>query len=242
MTQIAPAYVLGPPLPGILRPPSYSFDAAIAAGEFKETCNMACHVAKNHGHGCDFSNRKYGGPVTAMVAGKVSQRYIQNTPGKIGHGARIIVVKQANGRNQGYAHFGSWAANTEVGKSVGRGQLLGWVGDTGATNPHLHCHEKNAAGTAYEIWLLLEQNHGVQFNAGTNGVNIRSAPGLAGPLYAVCRTSGIYRKSDNKYLGGHDLVLKARPAAHVYKDGYWWEPKLLGTTAVYVARNFVHFV
>jgi hypothetical protein len=175
-----------------------------------------------------------------MAAGRVTQRYTQNTPGLIGHGSKIIVI--TNGHNQGYAHVKSYAANTEVGKWVGRGQTIAYVGNTGTKDWHLHTHDKDAAGKVFEVWNLLEQNHGVQFNAGTNGVNIRSAPGLAGPLYAVCRTAGIYRKSDNKYLGAHDMVLKARPAAHVYKDGYWWEPKLLGTAAVWMARNFVHFV
>jgi len=242
MTQIAPAYVLGSPLPGIIRPPSYSSAAAYAAHEFKEICNMACHVAKNHGHGCDFWNGRAGDPIFAMAAGKVVQRYKQNTPGQIGHGSLIIVIKQANGRDNGYAHLASFAANTEVGKSIGRGQIIAKVGNTGTTSPHLHTHDRKGTGDAREIWNLLEQNHGVQFNAGTNGVNIRSAPGLAGALYAVCRTAGIYRKSDNKYLGAHDMVLKARAAAHVYKDGYWWEPKLLGTTPVWMARNFIHFV
>ena len=93
-----------------------------------------------------------------MEAGLVYQCYIQNTPGMIGHGARIVRIRHTNGSNTGYAHLASFAPGIKVGVSVSRGQQVGTLGKSGADACHLHTHYQDAGGTHRECFDLLNQN------------------------------------------------------------------------------------
>ena len=240
VTQKAAVFVLGSPVPGYIWP-----HGVFHLPAFTESRTLAGHIAAHTALGCDFSNGRTGDPVTAMVAGEVYQLYVQHTPGELGDGALIVRVRQAGGRNQGYAHLLNFAPGLKVGHSVARGQLLGHVGKSGVSTAqehpeHLHCHDQDAAGNHHEVYAELEQNHSIQFNANASGVNIRLAPGLAGSIWAVARTAGIYVGGTR--IGGHDDLLSPREAAQVTKDGYQWLPRRIANHDVWVARPFVHFV
>lgn len=242
MAQKPAVFVLGSPLPGFIYPQS-----TVHLPDFRETRTLKQHQAAGQGNGCDFGNTKTGAPVYAMVAGKLEQLYIQDAGrhgvlDQLGDGSLIARIFQANGDNQGYAHFLRFAPGLKRGQQIARGQYLGAVGTSGAPGqPHLHCHHQDGRLRSYEVYGLLEQNHSIQFNAGTNGVNIRRAPGLAAPIWAVARADGIYAVPAQR-VAGHDDPLTPRPAAQVAKDGYLWLPRRLAGQDVWVARNFVHFV
>jgi len=53
-------------------------------------------------------------------------------------------IKHSGGYESGYAHLSRYASGLQVGDKVHQGQLVAYVGSTGAsTGPHLH----------HEIWL-----------------------------------------------------------------------------------------
>lgn len=236
MAQLPAAYVLGSPLPGVI----YPRHAAPPAGSFVESFTLAEHIAAGRAKGCDFTRgNSVGAAVYAMRAGVVYQRYVQHTPGQEGDGALIIRIKAADGHNQGYAHLLDF--RVALGQSVVRGQLIGHQGQSGAPRgPHLHCHDQTTSSlNHHEVWNLLEQNRSVQFNA-TASANLRSAPGIAAPIYANRNSSGIFHQGVK--IAGPDALLTPHLAAEVVKDGYVWLPKRIGAANVWVARNFVHFV
>jgi murein DD-endopeptidase MepM/ murein hydrolase activator NlpD len=145
---------LASPVPGVI----VAKGKAHAPGQFRVTSTLADHIASGRGKGTDVFNGECGAPVFAMEAGLVYQRYIQNTPGLIGHGARIVRIRHANGSNTGYAHLASFAPGIEVGVNVSRGQQVGTLGISGADACHLHAHYQDAGGTHREFFDLLDQN------------------------------------------------------------------------------------
>jgi murein DD-endopeptidase MepM/ murein hydrolase activator NlpD len=73
-----------------------------------------------------------GTPIYAADAGYIASSQWTNT----GYG-RMLIVDHGNGFRTLYAHMNSFAV--EVGQSVGRGQVIGYSGNTGrSTGPHLH--------------------------------------------------------------------------------------------------------
>ena len=129
-----------------------------APKQFRVTSTLADHIASGRAKGTDISNGACDAPVFAMEAGLVYRRYIQNTPGLVGHGARIVRIRHADGSNTGYAHLASFARGIKVGVTVRRGQQIGTVGRSGADACHLHTHYQDALGTHREFFDLLGQN------------------------------------------------------------------------------------
>lgn len=171
--------MFGNPVPGYIHPKSWVRPAGNT--DFRQSQTCSDHLARGAGCAQDISNQREGSPVLAMEAGKVTSRYIQNTPGKVGHGSLIMRVTGA-GRldgggywSQGYAHLQSFSV--PLGTIVTRGQQIGIVGSTGAPGqPHLHCdvkHHTSAApnGVAKDLWPLLDQN--IIPPGGSDDVNIK---------------------------------------------------------------------
>lgn len=94
---------------------------------------------KRH-QGVDYAAPK-GTPVLATANGSVGFIGKQNGYGK------TVVVKHANSYSTLYAHLSSWKSKIKPGTRVKQGQIIGFVGQTGAaTAPHLH-YEFRVNGT-----------------------------------------------------------------------------------------------
>lgn len=155
------------PVPGYLHPEGWVRPPGNL--DFVVTRGCAAHLRTGVGCALDIGNARQGAPVYAMAAGRVTSRYVQNTPGQVGHGALIMRVTHA-GRldaggywSTGYAHLQSFSVG--LGTIVAKGQQIGVLGATGygITGPHLHTDGKLHTtqfpnGVAKDLWPLLDQN------------------------------------------------------------------------------------
>jgi LysM repeat protein len=93
-----------------------------------------------HGYnGIDFGASR-GTPVFASAAGQV---IVARAFGYNGGYGKYIVISHDNGTQTLYGHLNS--VSVSVGESVGQGQYLGEVGNTGrSTGPHLHFEVRGA--------------------------------------------------------------------------------------------------
>ena len=83
-------------------------------------------------HGIDYA-APAGTPVHSVADGTVTFRGWDK-----GGGGNTIKIKHAGGMETGYLHLKSFAKGISVGTRVSQGQLIGYVGSTGAsTGPHL---------------------------------------------------------------------------------------------------------
>lgn len=81
-------------------------------------------------HGIDISNET-GTPIYATASGVVHKAEYTSGYGK------HLVIDHGNGYKSLYAHL--YSAKVKIGESVGKGQIIGLMGDTGySTGPHLH--------------------------------------------------------------------------------------------------------
>lgn len=81
-----------------------------------------------------------GTPIIAAAAGTV---VISKQPGWNGGYGAYVVIKHDNGTQTLYAHMSTNI--TSMGQSVGQGQTIGYVGNTGkSTGPHLHFELRGA--------------------------------------------------------------------------------------------------
>jgi murein DD-endopeptidase MepM/ murein hydrolase activator NlpD len=118
---------------GLLRTP---VDGARMSSLFGMRRHPILGYAKMH-QGIDFAAAS-GTPIMAAGDGVVveARRW-----GGYGNWLRI---KHSGGYESGYAHLSRYASGLEVGDKVRQGELVAYVGSTGAsTGPHLH----------HEIWL-----------------------------------------------------------------------------------------
>jgi hypothetical protein len=237
----APTPLLQSPLPGWIHPPGSSW----SGGEFGVISDLADHIRTGRGRGSDIASFPTAGgqPVRLMRSGYLYQKYRQpyHNPPQIGDGALILRFRDAAG-NDGYAHLEAWASDLVIGRWYTAGKIIGWVGKSGTSHYHLHCHWQTPDGVHHEVYWQLEQSRNLQFNGGVNGVRIRSVPGLAGAIIGTVGPGGIVRKSDGKVVAPAAAILTRRHVVHLYKDGYWWEPILVGGLAGWTARPFIHFV
>lgn len=91
---------------------------------------------REHHSGIDISGTGYGSPIYAANNGTIITKKIQNDYGY------YITINHNNGYWTLYAHMSRFA-NVNVGDTVMRGQIIGYMGSTGwATGPHLH----------FEVW------------------------------------------------------------------------------------------
>ena len=74
-----------------------------------------------------------GTPIKASGDGKIVHR------GKKGGYGRTVIIRHGGTYSTLYAHMHKYARNTQVGKRVKQGQIIGYIGKSGlATGPHLH--------------------------------------------------------------------------------------------------------
>jgi murein DD-endopeptidase MepM/ murein hydrolase activator NlpD len=75
----------------------------------------------------------YGTPLVAMNSGtvRVNSHY---------QGGRQVYVNGDDGITYYYAHMSRWASGLSTGQRVNKGQVIGYVGDSGNARgtPHLH--------------------------------------------------------------------------------------------------------
>lgn len=105
--------------------------------------------------GLDISGTGYGSPVYATNNGTIITRTYHYSYGN------YIVINHNNGYYTLYAHMSRFANGLKVGSNVNRGQIIGYVGQTGsATGPHVHLEAwyGNApykrGGTRLNPWTL----------------------------------------------------------------------------------------
>lgn len=75
-----------------------------------------------------------GTPVHAVLSGTVIQRTVWN--GTSTGGGNMIIVRHIDGEATGYLHLNTM--DVVVGQTVAQGEVIGTVGSTGASYPHLH--------------------------------------------------------------------------------------------------------
>jgi murein DD-endopeptidase MepM/ murein hydrolase activator NlpD len=122
------------PPPETTEPPSGSLacpvDGAVA---FTDTWGARRSGGRSH-KGVDMIAAR-GTPVVAVEAGTIKR--LRNG----GLGGITVTLRGASGDEYYYAHLDGWAPGLNTGQSVGVGELIGYVGNTGNaqyTVPHLH--------------------------------------------------------------------------------------------------------
>jgi peptidoglycan hydrolase-like protein with peptidoglycan-binding domain len=91
----------------------------------------------------------------AVVSGTVSKIYIDRPGALAGNGLRIA---QDNGTYFTYLHLDRFAEGIKVGTKVTAGQVIGYVGNTGASaTPHLHFEVHPGGGAAVNPYPLVKQ-------------------------------------------------------------------------------------
>lgn len=109
---------------------------------------------RNLHYGIDISGTGYGSPVYAVNNGTIVTATCHYSYGN------YVVINHNNGYYTLYAHMSRFNKSTKVGVNVTRGQIIGYVGQTGsATGPHLHFEayvggEPWKGGTRINPWTL----------------------------------------------------------------------------------------
>lgn len=153
--------MLGNPVPGHIQARGETW---AGVGKPIVTSTYQEHKASGRALGIDIGLGRIGDPVYAMESGQV------NFAGGIivtGMPSAALVVRirhpqldaKFGGKAvvSGYAHLNDIKVSSNA--TVTRGQLIGHVGMTGATAPHLH-GGFTVAGTEIDWWPLLDQNAG----------------------------------------------------------------------------------
>ena len=94
----------------------------------------------------------FGAPTGTRV--KATSDAVVAFAGRKGGYGNLVILSHNNGYETYYAHLNGFASGLRAGKSVEQGQLIGYVGSTGAsTGAHLH-YEIRIAGTPYNPMAL----------------------------------------------------------------------------------------
>ncbi len=89
----------------------------------------------------------FGAPTGTRV--KATSDAVVAFAGPRGGYGNLVILRHNNGYETYYAHLSAFASGLRPGRSVEQGQLIGYVGTTGAsTGPHLH-YEIRIAGIPY---------------------------------------------------------------------------------------------
>jgi murein DD-endopeptidase MepM/ murein hydrolase activator NlpD len=89
----------------------------------------------------------FGAPTGARV--KATGDATVAFAGRKGGYGNLVILRHHNGYETYYAHLSAFASGVRPGRSVGQGEIIAYVGSTGAsTGPHLH-YEVRIAGTPY---------------------------------------------------------------------------------------------
>jgi peptidoglycan hydrolase-like protein with peptidoglycan-binding domain len=116
---------------------------------FTDTWGQARSEGRSH-EGTDVIGAR-GLALYATNDGVISR---MSTGGRLGGNA--IYVKIPNGTYFYYAHLDSFAPGMAVGVPVKAGQIIGYVGSTGTTTPHLHFEVHPFGGAAVNPYAILK--------------------------------------------------------------------------------------
>lgn len=144
----------------------------------------------------DIGNYNCGDIMLAAHAGTVSNK-------RDIYGALIVEVRASDGSVTGYGHLSGYAK--AHGAYVAARTVIGYVGSTGlGAICHCHFYHIDANGRKRDPWPMLEQNQiaipdtstipvvgYLRFNAGVNGVNVRTtANANVDNIYAIAWSDG----------------------------------------------------
>lgn len=116
---------------------------------FTDTWGQARSEGRSH-EGTDVMGAR-GLALYATNDGVISR---MSTGGRLG--GNVIYVKIPNGTYFYYAHLDSFASGMAAGVPVKAGQVIGYVGSTGTTTPHLHFEVHPFGGAAVNPYLILK--------------------------------------------------------------------------------------
>lgn len=113
------------------------------------------HTSRGH-YGVDYA-APTGTPVWAAAPGKVVYK------GPKGGGGNVVQLDHRNGYRTSYLHLSKFAADLEVGQTVRRKDVIGYVGTTGlSTGPHLHFGVKKNGQHVDPLSMTMERGPGIQ--------------------------------------------------------------------------------
>ena len=102
--------------------------------------------------GIDIAGLGYGKPIYAANNGTIWATKYQP-----GYGYHVI-INHNNGYYTLYAHMKAFAPNITSGKTVSRGQVIGYIGSTGmSTGPHVHFEIWNAPYQRISPWTFYKR-------------------------------------------------------------------------------------
>ena len=102
--------------------------------------------------GIDIAGLGYGKPIYAANNGTIYLAKYNNSYGY------HVVINHNNGYYTLYAHMRGFAPTTVVGKTVSRGQVIGYIGSTGmSTGPHVHFEIWNAPWSRISPWTFFSR-------------------------------------------------------------------------------------
>ena len=110
--------------------------------------NPVTRVREFH-KGIDIAGLGYGKPIYSANNGTV---YLAKYSSSYGN---YVVINHNNGYYTLYAHMKSIDSKIKVGKTVSRGQVIGYIGSTGmSTGPHLHFELWNGLWSRISPWTF----------------------------------------------------------------------------------------
>ncbi len=121
----------------------------VIGGAYPVLCGSPAHTGGAY-HAADVS-APYGAPVYAAHGGLIQKAGWDDS----GYGNLVkLSPPDGSGKYHYYAHLSDIHPSVKgnYGAFVSKGQLLGWVGNTGnVTGPHLHFHAQNDYGAAVTL-------------------------------------------------------------------------------------------
>jgi murein DD-endopeptidase MepM/ murein hydrolase activator NlpD len=140
---------------------------AVRPARVRITGNMACPVAGPHAFSNDWGAPRrghrhrgtdifapYGTPAVAITSGAI--KYLKTG----GAGGIMLWLAGDDGNDYFYAHLAGYASGIYVGRRVGTGEVVAYVGNTGNARggtPHLHFEIHPGGGAAINPYPILVQ-------------------------------------------------------------------------------------
>jgi hypothetical protein len=158
--------------------------------EFTDTFGAYRADVKGHKHQGNDIFAKMGTPIVAVLAGTIEY----STYGIGGNNARLT---DAAGDYFYYAHMERFAAGLKTGDHVARGQVIGYVGETGdaaGTSPHCHFEIHPGGGAAIDPYPYLQAWRAAAAGIGaaaTTPVATIAAAGVGIPLAEILARRGV---------------------------------------------------
>ena len=184
--------------------------------EFTDTFGAYRADMKGHRHEGNDLFAKMGTPIVAVLAGTIEY----STYGIGGNNARLT---DAAGDYFYYAHMERFAAGLKTGDHVAKGQVIGYVGETGdaaGTSPHCHFEIHPGGGAAIDPYPYLQAWRAAAAGIGpidaTTPVATIVAAGVGIPLAEILARRGVLAvEASTALAGGRRVVPRDEPAGGV---------------------------